>query len=126
LVAAIALLSLCAAALPALAATHETAKIPTTTTLTVSTKTIVVGHQATLTAKIAPTPKPALGFVTFYYVLPNGQKGRFGSASLSGRPTVIYYKTPEQTGKFGVYAVYSGWDSYKSSTSKTVQVTVVK
>ncbi len=87
-----------------------------TTTLTASPTTAVVGASVTLTATVSPSA--ATGTVTFY----NGTTS-LGSATLSsGTATLSYSFTA--AGTPSITATYSGDSTYATSTSSAVTVTV--
>jgi hypothetical protein len=119
----VALLTVCAVALPALAATHNVTKKPTTTKLTGTTHTIVSGHKGTLTVKV--TPRPNLGVVSLYYTKAGGKRTLYGTESLSGGEVVVFHKTAGDPGKYVLEAVYSGSKAFDSSTSNPWAVTVL-
>jgi hypothetical protein len=123
LLAAALLCSMTVAAVPAMAATHDTAKKPTTTTLTGSTHSLDKGQKGTLTVKV--TPNPMHGAVTLFYKEgSNGKRTLYGTESLSGGGVVVFHKTAGDPGSYSIQAVYDGSGSYKSSTSNTWKVTV--
>ncbi|MGA2534698.1 MAG: Ig-like domain-containing protein [Terracidiphilus sp.] len=121
--AAVALLALCSVAVPALAATHDVTKKPTTTTLTGSTHSIVQGQTGTLTVKVAP--KPTLGVVTLYYTKAGGKRTQYGTESLSSSGVAVFHKIAGAPGKYVIQAVYSGSSTFASSTSNGWAVTVL-
>lgn len=123
LFAATLLCSVSLAAVPALAATHETAKKSTTTTLTGSTHSIVKGHKGTLTAKV--TPNPHGGVVHLSYTRNGGARTGYGSASINSNGVVVFPKVAAEPGNYAIEAEYLGSSSYKSSTSNIWKVTVL-
>jgi hypothetical protein len=86
------------------------------TTLTASPTTATVGSDVTLTATVSPSA--ATGTVTFY-----SNSTSIGSADLdSGSATTTY--SPTSAGTDSLAASYSGDDTYESSTSNSVSLTV--
>lgn len=124
LLAATLLFSVSIAAVPALAATHSTAKKPTTTILKVSSNSFVQGKSGKLTVTV--TPRTANGIATVYYKqMPDGAPTSYGTISIS-RGTGHGDREAADVGKFDLYVVYEGSKTLEPSTSKPVKVTVEK
>ncbi len=89
---------------------------PSTTTLTASPTTVAVDATVTLTATVSPSA--ATGTVTFY-----NSSTSIGSADLSSG-TASSSTSFSSTGTESLTASYSGDDTYASSTSSAITVTV--
>jgi hypothetical protein len=123
LLAAALLFSMTVAAAPALAATHEVTKKPTTTTLQVSTHQLNKGQKGTLTVKV--TPKTTGVVVLEYRELPSGKWDSYGVIPFTDGAGVGKREAPE-VGVFDVRVVYNGSKSLLPSTSNIEKVTVTK
>jgi hypothetical protein len=124
LLAATVLFSISIAAVPALAATHATAKKPTTTTLKLSATHFTLGQSGTLTVTV--TPKTAAGAATIFYKnLNGGGTENYGLIKITGGHGSAPRKAAK-VGTFSVYVVYDGSPSLLRSTSNAVKVTITE
>jgi hypothetical protein len=96
-------------------APSSTGTTASTTTLSLSASSVTAGTSVTLTATMDPTA--ATGTITFY----NGST-ELGTATLSSGSATYTY-TPA-AGTYTLKAVYGGDDTYETSTSSTVSLTV--
>jgi hypothetical protein len=124
LLAATLLFSVTLAAVPALAATHETAKKPTTTTLKGSGHSFVLKQEGKLTVTVTPRAASGTAYL-FYRKLPSTHWLPYGTIAISGG-LGTGYREAKEVGHFAINAVYGGSKSFKSSISNTVTSVVTK
>jgi hypothetical protein len=122
LFAATLLFSMTMAAAPALAATHDTAKKPTTTTFKVSGTTFTEHQKGTFTVTVTPKTASGTGIV-YYKELPGGTTKTFGKVTISaGHGSGS--REAWDVGKFSLWVEYEGSSKFKASKSNVITVTV--